>query len=96
MTEAESVALPPLPEPKGELLITGLNPDRCEWTFTAAQLQSYAREAVLQERARILGLCELSADAIRLLAGEMTAQEMRTVRAVLANRAAAIRSGKEG
>ena len=50
-----------------------------------------AELAVAAERERSAKLCELSADSIRLLAGELSAQEMRTVRAVLANRAAAIR-----
>lgn len=39
-------------------------------------------------------LLELSTQELLLLAGEMTAQELRTVKAVLKNRAAAIRSGE--
>jgi hypothetical protein len=48
-------------------------------------------DAVARERAA--RLLELSPPELRLLAGEMTAQEMRTVQAVLRNRAAVIRHG---
>lgn len=37
-------------------------------------------------------LCEMTASEIKLLAGEMTAGELRTVRAVLSSRARAIRA----
>ncbi len=47
---------------------------------------------VLAERERCAALLELTPSQIRLMAGEMSAQEMRTVQAVLANRARAIRS----
>ena len=48
-------------------------------------------QAVLEERERCANLLELSPSQIRLMAGEMSAQEMRTVLAVLANRVLAIR-----
>ena len=61
-------------------------------------LRTYAsqavREAVQREREACAKLLELSAAALRLMAGEMSAGEMRAVRAVLANRAAAIRARK--
>lgn len=44
------------------------------------------------EREACARLLELSNQEILLLAGEMSAQELRTVRAVLANRAAEIRT----
>lgn len=40
---------------------------------------------------RVAKSLELSSDAIRLMSGEMTASEMRTVKAVLQNRAAVVR-----
>ena len=40
---------------------------------------------------RCAGLLELSRSSLLLLAGEMTAQEMRSVQAVLANRAKTLR-----
>ncbi len=61
-----------------------------------AALQEYgaqrAAAATLTERNRCARLCELTGPEVLLLAGEMSAQELRTVRAVLASRAAAIRS----
>lgn len=53
-------------------------------------------EALREEREaadeRAASLCELKTDALLLLAGEMTGQELRLVKAVLKSRAAAIRS----
>lgn len=50
--------------------------------------------AAAQEREQSAGLLDLSGDAIRLMAGEMSAETMRCVKAILKNRAAAIRSRK--
>ena len=47
-------------------------------------------EASEDERAECAKLMDLSTSELQLLAGEMTAQELRTVKAVLRNRAAAI------
>ena len=47
-------------------------------------------EAAEDERSECAKLLDLSASELQLLAGEMTAQELRTVKAVLRNRAAAI------
>lgn len=52
----------------------------------------FGRAVLELERDRCARTCEISQDEIRLLAGEMTAQEMRSVRSVLKSRAAAIRS----
>ena len=60
--------------------------------FTQAQLTAYASECVADEREACAKLCELTTAEILLAAGEMTAQELRTVRAVLAWRARTIRS----
>lgn len=51
--------------------------------------------AVVSEREACAQLLELSTKEILLMAGEMPAQELRTVKAVLTNRAAAIR-GRTG
>lgn len=47
-------------------------------------------DAAETERAECAALLRLSNSELLLLAGEMTAQELRTVQAVLKNRAAAI------
>ncbi len=47
-------------------------------------------EAAEDERTECAKLLDLSTSELQLLAGEMTAQELRTVKAVLRNRAAAI------
>jgi len=52
---------------------------------------NFMRIEVQEERERCAKLLELSPSQIRLIAGELTAQEMRTVLAVLENRAQAIR-----
>lgn len=52
--------------------------------------------AVLAERERCAALLELTPSQIRLMAGEMSAQEMRTVQAVLSDRARAIRKPGSG
>lgn len=65
------------------------------WTMPASHrlhLVRFARRVQAFERGRCAELCEMSLPAIKLLAGEMTAQESRTVLAVLKSRAAAIRS----
>lgn len=49
-------------------------------------------ELIFAERERCAKLLELSNQELLLLAGEMTANEIRTVKAVLANRATAIRT----
>jgi len=54
--------------------------------------REFAR-AITAETERCASMLSLSADEIRLIAGEMTAQEMRTVQAVLAQRAMLMRSG---
>jgi hypothetical protein len=51
------------------------------------------RSAVTRAFAAAAQLLELSPSELRLMAGEMTAQEMRTVLAVLRNRAAVIQRG---
>lgn len=51
-------------------------------------LSTATREA-LEKAAKV---CELSASELQLIAGEMTAGELRTCRAVLRSRAAAIRT----
>lgn len=56
-----------------------------------AEAHSEAREA-LEAAAK---LCDAGPSDIKLLAGEMTASEMRAVRAVLKNRAMCIRALKE-
>ncbi len=48
--------------------------------------------APLPVKERAAKLCEMTADQLRLMCGEMTAGEVRTVKAVLASRAAAIRA----
>ena len=47
-----------------------------------------------EEREVCAKMMELSDQQIRLMAGEMTAQEMRTVKAILKNRATVIREGR--
>ena len=54
-----------------------------------AQARAEARAAALEEAAKLL---DLNASQLLLMAGEMTAQELRTVRAVLRNRATTIRA----
>lgn len=86
--------LPELPEPK----------PIPKWLFKPGTvghdfIQSYARAygqscyaaGVRAGMERAAVMLDLSAQDLRLLAGEMSAQEMRTVRAVLNNRAATIR-----
>lgn len=51
----------------------------------------HVKSLVSAERETCAKLMEMKNDEVRLLAGEMTAQEMRTVQAVMANRAAVIR-----
>ncbi len=55
-----------------------------------ANLADDKADAAEDERAACAKLLDLSASELQLLAGEMTAQELRTVKAVLRNRAAAI------
>lgn len=59
-----------------------------------AEAQAEERERVLEEAANVLVSWASKADTIRLAMGEMTAQEMRSVKAALLNRAAAIRALK--
>jgi hypothetical protein len=80
--------LPQLPELPGLLALLGPAAN----TKVREMIFAYAAQAVREERERCAGKLNLSADAIRLMAGEMSAQEMRAVRAVLAGLAAAIRS----
>lgn len=49
-------------------------------------------DAIKEQRNLDAKLLELSADQIRLMCGEMSAEAMRCVKAVLVNRAAAIRN----
>ena len=58
------------------------------------QVESTLRD-VMAEREGCARMLEMSRQELRLLAGEMTAQELRTVIAVLANRASAIRARSE-
>lgn len=62
---------------------------------SVADLMTILDEAIASERAAVREACakemEISRSAILLMAGEMTAQEMRTVRAVLQNRASVLR-----
>lgn len=55
-----------------------------------ANLADDRADAAADERAECAKLLRLSNTELLLLAGEMTAQELRTVQAVLANRATAI------
>ncbi|MDZ5448925.1 hypothetical protein [Labrys sp. ZIDIC5] len=68
---------------------TGVHFSQRAYECMMAQARAEARTAALEEAASLLGL---NADQLLLMAGEMTAQELRTVRAVLRNRAAAIRA----
>ena len=85
--------LPPLPKPaKVENWMTNPPKLAARW-FSEEQLTAYATAAVIAEIERCAALCDLTPSEILLLAGEMTAQELRTVRAVLSSRVAAIRVG---
>lgn len=57
---------------------------------TLSEIHSCIKESVSSEREACVALLMLKSADILLMAGEMTAQEMRTTKAVLANRAAAI------
>jgi len=70
--------------------------DVCQEAHTGKGVNLKTREfarAITAETERCANMLSLSADEIRLIAGEMTAQEMRTVQAVLAQRAMLMRSG---
>lgn len=60
--------------------------------FSCEQMKGYAQAAIDAEREACAQLCELTKAEILLRAGEMDAQELRTVSAVLAGRASAIRN----
>lgn len=56
-------------------------------------IEAALQEALIAERETAAQKLELSTSELLLLAGEMSAQELRTVKAVLKNRAAVIRDG---
>jgi hypothetical protein len=60
--------------------------------FTADQIRAYGKACYAAEMERAATLCDMKPSEILLMAGEMTAPEMRSVRAVLGNRATAIRA----
>ena len=82
--------LPPMPAIPGDA-----NVDRVEiWNRMQAWGQQCFAAGVAMERERAARLCEMTAAEIRMMAGEMSAGELRAVRAVLENRAAEIRKGE--
>lgn len=81
---ADNRILPALPEPtlegfEHELWGQNVTDD----LYTASQMNEYACACVLLERKRWVEALTMTPSAIRLMAGEMTAQEMRTVQAIL-------------
>ena len=80
--------LPPLPEPYGWFDIRGEAADG----FTADQMRAYAAAAVAREREKAAAMLTMYRAQASLAYGEMSAQEWRTLSAVLTERAAAIRS----
>lgn len=75
---------------KSQELIAGIPTDE-SGMYGKADVLRCLNDAIATEREACASTLELSQSELLLLAGEMTAQELRTVRAVLANRAAAIR-----
>ena len=69
------MTLPPLPD-------TNWTPDATLF-HSAKQMLAYAQAAVLAERERMSSLMDLKASDLRLLAGEMTAGELRAVTEIL-------------
>lgn len=57
-----------------------------------AAVQARIMEAVLAERERCARVLEIKTDALLLRAGEMSSDELLTVKAVLADRARVIRN----
>jgi hypothetical protein len=60
--------------------------------YSSQQMQEYGRDVAEIERNECALLCEMTPAEILLAAGEMTAEELRCVAAVLAGCARAIRS----
>lgn len=58
----------------------------------AGSLATYEARIRADQRERDAKLCEMSMQSVLLMTGELTSSERRTVKAVLANRAAAIRA----
>jgi len=75
---------------KSQELIAAIPTDK-SGMYGEADVLRCLNDALATEREECASALELSQAELLLLAGEMTAQELRTVRAVLANRAAAIR-----
>lgn len=77
-----------------DLTLASEKDETLRYANSATQLlwESWSRSAAAAREHAAASL-ELSSQAIRLMAGEMTAQEMRTVKAVLTNRAAVVRRG---
>ena len=75
---------------KSQELIAAIPTDK-SGMYCEADVLRCLNDAFDTEREECASALELSQAELLLLAGEMTAQELTTVRAVLANRAAAIR-----
>ena len=75
--------LPPLPDIKPQMYLP---------TEVEAMLRAYAAAAVAKEREKAASMLNMTRPQAQLIGGEMSAQEWRTLSAVLAERAAAIRS----
>lgn len=94
MAEPSTVKLPELPTPHRFWPYAPVDGD----VFHREQIQAYATSAVLEAIKRCATIADewSKPDVLRLAAGEMTTQEMRTAQAVARGIGAAIRKDGHG